>query len=321
MIIRRSEPRDVPAILGFSRCYTLSPYAFDARFKSLAPELRPAFAEKMIQNLNAVTLVAEDGGRLAGYATVSVNPAVSGALRLKTGAVLLLAVDERLRCRGIGRRLVQNGLKILSGAGVRLVTVVTDLYNAPAIRVYESLGFRFVLCWHIYRYYAGKDARKPALQKNVAPVSGEVPEQFWSGFNRPLSLFKDPRLDRDKREGLRAYFIGNLKKSIARGQTAAFAYYQRNRPAGFLTVTEDAVAQNTLATGDRVCKIPDLIVPDGERGADVGRRLLADCIARVENCRLFEFWTDASDDRLITAAENAGFHLSYSGAAFHLSPS
>jgi ribosomal-protein-alanine N-acetyltransferase len=71
--------------------------------------------------------------------------------------ILILAVDERARSRGVGARLVRLFEERFLARGVRRINLEVRVSNERAIRLYERLGFerRKVLP----RYYAdGEDA-------------------------------------------------------------------------------------------------------------------------------------------------------------------
>jgi GNAT superfamily N-acetyltransferase len=50
-------------------------------------------------------------------------------------------VDAAWRGRGIGRALFGTAREALASTGVRTIWLVTTNDNAPAIRLYESLGY------------------------------------------------------------------------------------------------------------------------------------------------------------------------------------
>lgn len=69
--------------------------------------------------------------------------AYSGEQLLKGHAqVLSVAVDPSAQGRGIGRQLVEAGLALLHGQGVRTVKLEVRPDNEPAKHLYSSLGFR-----------------------------------------------------------------------------------------------------------------------------------------------------------------------------------
>ena len=54
------------------------------------------------------------------------------------------SVDPDWWGKGIGTKLVEEGLKQLKGMGVEYVEVFTDQNNIAAIRTYEKNGFRVI---------------------------------------------------------------------------------------------------------------------------------------------------------------------------------
>jgi ribosomal protein S18 acetylase RimI-like enzyme len=60
---------------------------------------------------------------------------------VEVGSIELMATAEASRGMGIGRALVQAGCNWLSDT-VGYAVVRTELSNTPAMRLYESLGFR-----------------------------------------------------------------------------------------------------------------------------------------------------------------------------------
>ncbi len=72
----------------------------------------------------------------------------SGRLR---GYIAMLAVDTRMRGRGIGRTLVSRVLDTFRDAGAVEVVLEAEETNYSAIRLYEGLGF--IRDKQLVRYY------------------------------------------------------------------------------------------------------------------------------------------------------------------------
>ena len=81
----------------------------------------------------AVTLVAGDGGAVAGYGC-----AVSVA---DEAEILNLAVDGGMRRRGVGRELLGRLVKAVSDRGARRIYLEVRESNAAARALYSSFGF------------------------------------------------------------------------------------------------------------------------------------------------------------------------------------
>ncbi len=66
---------------------------------------------------------------------------LAGSIELGAGAVLSLQVAERARGRGLGRSLLEAGLRALAAHGYRHVEICADLDNEVARALYDALGF------------------------------------------------------------------------------------------------------------------------------------------------------------------------------------
>lgn len=55
-----------------------------------------------------------------------------------------LAVDPAVRGQGIARRLVERSLEFIRSQGVTRVALVSNSQLLPALRLYESLGFKYL---------------------------------------------------------------------------------------------------------------------------------------------------------------------------------
>lgn len=104
-----------------------------AAFAGRQPWSRAAFASelRMPQSLWRVAL---DDGIVAGYGGGWVTPDGFHLLNLATH-------PDRLR-RGIGRSLLTELLRLAAAAGATRATLEVRSENAPAVRLYETMGFR-----------------------------------------------------------------------------------------------------------------------------------------------------------------------------------
>lgn len=66
-----------------------------------------------------------------------------GVSPLRPSAELVyMGVHPRFRGRGIGQFVVSHGVNVMRNAGIQGITLAVDARNIPAIRLYESAGFR-----------------------------------------------------------------------------------------------------------------------------------------------------------------------------------
>ena len=89
-------------------------------------------AQELVNELS-LWLVAKDGETVLGY--------IGSQSVLDESDMMNLAVRASARRQGIARRLVTALCKALSERGVRSLTLEVRASNAPAIGLYESLGF------------------------------------------------------------------------------------------------------------------------------------------------------------------------------------
>jgi ribosomal protein S18 acetylase RimI-like enzyme len=131
MIIRDAGTNDIPAILDLIRQLGETD---DPGPDASAEHIASALAHPALQ-----ILVAEDGGRVAGFLACTVRPNLyHGA---DAGHVDELVVDRDCRGRGIGTMLLTEFLERMRRRGCAEVSVGVLLGNDRAQRLYRAMGF------------------------------------------------------------------------------------------------------------------------------------------------------------------------------------
>lgn len=97
---------------------------------------------KELKNRRAVVLVAEQRGRVVGYAYGRIEPRDWNALRDTCGVAIDLFLEPRTRGGGLGRRLAVALLEGLAELGAPRVILQAASKNRDAQRFFRSLGFR-----------------------------------------------------------------------------------------------------------------------------------------------------------------------------------
>jgi ribosomal protein S18 acetylase RimI-like enzyme len=89
-------------------------------------------------------IVGEKDGRLLGFVTCKIDRRSRPLLGLSVGTIVLVAVDEKGRGKGVASTMTAGALDWFRENGTDLVEVGTQLRNMQASRLYETSGFRLV---------------------------------------------------------------------------------------------------------------------------------------------------------------------------------
>lgn len=100
-------------------------------------------AERMAEpwfDPHGLLVAVDDGNKVVGFHWTKVHPSgPTGEPRI--GEVYVIGVAPLAHGRGLGRRLMHAGLEHLAGAAVDQVMLYVESDNAPALALYDSLGF------------------------------------------------------------------------------------------------------------------------------------------------------------------------------------
>jgi ribosomal protein S18 acetylase RimI-like enzyme len=147
MLIRKAERRDLDALGRLGAMLMRTHYAFD-RQRFLAPgegaeRGYASFLGSVLDSDGDCVFVAEqEGGAIAGYVYVALEPHSWKELRGPAGFIHDLAVDDAARHSGVGTQLMQIAIDWLRERGAPRVILWTAASNARAQALFRRLGFR-----------------------------------------------------------------------------------------------------------------------------------------------------------------------------------
>ena len=156
--IRLMRLKDVDAVAGIEEKTFARPWS------------RESFRQELTRNAVARYLVAEENGEILGYAGAWVI--------LDESHITNIAVREDARGRGIGKRLTEELLQILSNLGACYATLEVRVSNLRAQNLYKSLGF--VSVGKRKRYY--EDNNEDALLmvcEHLPDADPDYSEEPW----------------------------------------------------------------------------------------------------------------------------------------------
>ncbi len=88
-----------------------------------------------------LVLVHDEGRRIQGFITIK-----------KNGNIVLIAVDNKSRGKGIGKSLVYSALDQFKKWNLSSSTIETQMINVPALRIYQTCGYKIVNSYLTFRW-------------------------------------------------------------------------------------------------------------------------------------------------------------------------
>jgi ribosomal protein S18 acetylase RimI-like enzyme len=145
MLIRQARAEDLPAMSKLAGQLVRLHYRTDpARFMRI-PNVEEGYAwwfGKQLSSRQAVLRVAEEKGRIVGYAYGSMEGRDWNMLLDTHGAIHDVCVARTRRRRGVGRALTLAMIEALAAKGAERILLSTMVQNRPAQKLFISLGFR-----------------------------------------------------------------------------------------------------------------------------------------------------------------------------------
>lgn len=139
-------------------------------------------------------LVAEIDGRVVGFALGSMINKRHSAWTY--GYLVWLGVEQGLKGRGVGKKLVAELTDLFIGLGARMMLADTDWDNKDAIRFFERQGFgnpqRHVYLSRNLTHHPTYLAQRRARERSTAPRSSPQPAPDASAAPSNAPLNPDP---------------------------------------------------------------------------------------------------------------------------------
>ena len=137
--VRQAGPGDATALVQLGREVGAEPEGWlisTSDWRGPGDERR--YLRSLRRSRDAAVFVAEAPEGLVGRLSVGRDPHPASSHVADLG----LMVAKTHRRRGIGRALLERAVEWARGAGVTKLELHVFPYNEPAIRLYESFGFR-----------------------------------------------------------------------------------------------------------------------------------------------------------------------------------
>ena len=140
MILRRAVTADAAALAELAARTFSDTFAPHNTAEDMAAFLAKAYGEaqqrREIEDPSTITLLAEDGGALVGFAQLRRTESPHGEIEIAR-----LYVDRDQHGRGVAQTLMQASIDVARELGAATVWLGVWERNARAIRFYEKCGF------------------------------------------------------------------------------------------------------------------------------------------------------------------------------------
>ena len=113
---------------------------------------------------NTFVIAARDGEVIGFHQTKITDTETEGRL----GEVYVVGVDPRIHAKGVGKALTVEGMRRMVAAGAQTIELYVESDNAPALGLYERLGFHVAVA-HV--------AYAPASAESTDTDSGTAPNE------------------------------------------------------------------------------------------------------------------------------------------------
>jgi len=126
MLYRRFQPSDLAQLYAIEEACFQPPFRFSRDYM-----------HELVLSTTTATWIAEENGRMAGFAIVDLDPAAGKAVAY----IQTIEVAPEWRGQGIGHALLYRMESSAREANARTVWLHVDVENSAAIRLYESHGY------------------------------------------------------------------------------------------------------------------------------------------------------------------------------------
>ena len=151
--IRAAIPRDVHDLKKITKgLYSTSRIFNDPLIpKDRANKFYIKWIENSVLGKAADSVLVWKEDKILGYVTLQKKGAAQrGSAR--GGQIPLLGVSEQARGKGIAKKLLNAALRKFKSWGVRQVVIETQMDNIPALRTYQSVGFKIMDSHFTFRW-------------------------------------------------------------------------------------------------------------------------------------------------------------------------
>ncbi|SFB87495.1 Ribosomal protein S18 acetylase RimI [Brevinema andersonii] len=318
--IRFFTPDDLLAVCELATYFELSPYQVDPEFRQLSTVKVPFLITHNLSNPDIITLIAEnDDKQVIGFISFVFEKNMVQFLESNFqnkdlfASILFLSVNQKYRCQGIGKLLLKSCLKYLKDQGIYYIRIGTDYGNFQALSLYQKVGFKLSMLWHIYRIYK-KELKYQSSNifkdwKNCDDWS-ENPEIFLR--RRPIPWYYDPQ---SSKQQIYYYILERFEEQLSTKKLITVQKQINNKSLGIILQRDIFLEQGYQLKG-YIYHITDLL-ESPSRGEFLSE-FLKDTFLELPNLLMAEIWIPSHDYLSQKIVQKAGMKFCYGGISLFL---
>ncbi|AKB19988.1 GCN5-related N-acetyltransferase [Methanosarcina sp. WWM596] len=96
------------------------------------------------KKLGKIFYVIKSQDKIAGYCIYYLKPELSFRGLKKKSVIYSIAIDNKFKKMGYGRKLLEESIKEMRLNGISSVLLFVNVNNTPAIKLYENMDFQII---------------------------------------------------------------------------------------------------------------------------------------------------------------------------------
>jgi len=145
MEIRAARAGDVPQVVSMVKRLAQLHESWDPRRYGYRPdvgEMYDSWLRQRATDAQSVFLVADAGGRIAGFLAATVESNIPVYTVARFGFIHDVWVEEDYRHEGLARQMTMIAIEKFTAMGLSQIRLETARINDPARSLFQSCGFR-----------------------------------------------------------------------------------------------------------------------------------------------------------------------------------
>ncbi len=268
-------------------------------------------------------LIASIDNKPVGYIIHGINPTINEIIKLKTGGIILFAVDKKYQNRGIGTKLLIASLGFFNKLDIKLVTVGTDANNLSALHLYQKFGFQKVSSWETLRWYEPINDLCHVLPDITIELFDDEKgcQQLLLQSKQENSLLREKNIKKEAKQKLQKTISQKLIEQVRKNQSYGLVAKNSDRQTvGIMIYERDKTIENIISDKNdkKIFCIKAIATTSSENSKDIIFALLAKLSAQKNEINFIEAYCGFDKTIYKESLREQGFSSKHTTTTLHL---